>query len=59
MEVQFHLLQKFCQPRRNTVLKPQECVVRYEVEPGDEMQINFADIEIKGQKSRVCIVLRS
>ena len=39
------------------MLTPQEHVVRYEVEPGNEMQIDFdfEGIEIKGQKTRICI----
>lgn len=57
MAVQLRTLQKFCQPWRKTVLTPQERAVRYEVEPGNEMQIDFGfeDIEIKGQKTRICI----
>ena len=55
--LQLRTLQKFCQPWRKTVLTPQERAVRYEVEPGNEMQIDFGfeDIEIKGQKTRICI----
>ena len=39
------------------MLTPQEHMVRYEVEPGNEMQIDFdfEGIEIKGQKTRICI----
>ena len=57
LDVQLRTLQKYCQPWRKTVLKPQERAVRYEVESGNEMQIDFGceDIEIKGQKTRICI----
>lgn len=44
------MLQKFCQLWRKTVLIPQERAVRYEVDPGNEMQIDFGfeDVEIRG-----------
>ena len=50
-------LQKYCQPWRTKELHVKEMTQRYEVPPGDEMQIDFgfAEVIIAGIKTRVCV----
>lgn len=50
-------LQKYCRPWRVQELAGTEMTERYEVPPGNEMQIDFGfdDILIAGVKTRVCV----
>lgn len=50
-------LQKYCRKWRSKELKGKDMTERYEVPPGDEMQIDFGfdDVLISGVKTRICI----
>lgn len=57
VSISLRQLQKYCQPWRTQELHIIEMNQRYEVPPGDEMQIDFGfnEVLIAGVKSRVCV----
>ena len=57
VSISLRQLQKYCQPWRTQELHVKEMTQRYEVPPGDEMQIDFGfdEVLIAGVKTRVCV----
>lgn len=56
VSVSLRMLQKYCRQWRIKDLAHPEMTERYEVPPGDEMQIDFGfdDIFLNGNKTRIC-----
>ena len=57
VSISLRQLQKYCQPWRTQELHVKEMTQRYEVPPGDEMQIDFGfdEVLIAGVKTCVCV----
>lgn len=57
VSISLRQLQKYCQPWRTQELHVKEMTQRYEVPPGDEMQIDFGfdEVLIAGVKTRICV----
>ena len=57
LSISLRMLQKYCRQWRIKEIQPTEITERYEVPPGDEMQIDFGfdDVVIGGVKTRICI----
>lgn len=57
IDIGLRQLQKYCQQWRKKELLAKEITDRYEVPPGDEMQIDFGfdDVLISETKTRICI----
>lgn len=57
LSISLRMLQKYCRQWRIKEIQSTEIAERYEVPPGDEMQIDFGfdDVVIGGIKTRICI----
>lgn len=57
VSISLRQLQKYCQPWRTQELHVKEMTQRYEVPPGDEMQIDFGfdEVLIAGVKTCICV----